>query len=158
MVHCCQAKLTTPGVWCASSVPNVDIANAYGVEIPGWSLRISYPELDSEKRTSVNTARKDSKGLVTLRQISKNLRRFLGRLGYLPPGGKFGLRSGLRKSLPKGHFSAEDYNLQIILSPALRRCFLEVYVFFFFFLMKWTDELGAVLEVMFQVPSLRGAD
>ena len=37
-----------------------------------------------------------SKDLVTLRQISKNLQRFLGRLGYLPPGSKFGLKSGLR--------------------------------------------------------------
>ena len=61
----------------------------------------------------------------------KNLRRCL--VGYLPPVGKFGLKSGLRKSMPKGRFSAEDYNLQVILSPALRHCFFEVYVFVLFF-------------------------
>ena len=56
----------------------------------------------------------------------------LGRLGYLPPGGKFGLKSRLRKSLPKGRF---PHAQKIILSPALRvrRCFFEVYVYFIFF-------------------------
>ena len=71
--------------------------------------------------------------LVTLRDKSRKSSAFLGRLGYLPPGGKFGLKSGLRKNLPKGSFSAEDYNLPIILSPALRRCFFEVCVFVFVF-------------------------
>ena len=50
----------------------------------------------------------------------KDLRRFLGRLGYLPPGGKFELKCGLWKSLPKGCFSRTDFNYQIILPLALR--------------------------------------
>ena len=106
------------------ATPCDSTATSRGAVVGRWSLRFWYCESAFRAWSHCDKSR-------------KNLLRFLGRLGYLPPGGKFGLKSGQRKSLPKGRFSAEDYNLQITLSPALRRCFFEVYVFVLFF-----DEVG----------------
>ena len=85
-------------------------------------------------------------------KFRKNLRRFGSP--WLPAARRqIRIKKRAAKKPAERALSAEDYSVIQLCAVAFLKC-----MYLFCFLMKWTDELEAVLEVMFQALSLRGVD